>query len=592
MKINNNTFFYTFENLWLFLRHKRKKQLLLLLITIFLSGFAEIISLGSFIPFLGALINSESLNKYPIFINLTKFLGIKSDNYVILLFAIIFAIAALIATLTRLINIWYTEKIVAAIGSDFSCDAYKKSLFQPYDIHIQRNSSEIIKTITLQVDTTITVINQTLRMITSAVIFLSILFFLIYTDWQIACVSVISFTSVYGLIIKFSKKILVSNSKKIDISRFKQVKLIQEGFGSIRDVIINRKQIEYLDSYKSVDLPLRNRLAQNRLISNSPRFLIEGISLIFISFLSFFLIEDRGSSSQVIPIIGAIALAAQRMLPALQQIFRSWASIKANSADLEAVFKLLGQKISSKQIYNKVEPFNFSNDVKFKNVYYKYKNGTKYVLRDINLKISKGEMIGIIGETGSGKSSFVDLLMGLLKPSKGNIYIDGQKLNNNFDLLQKWYATISHVPQDLYLNDTSIADNIAFGVRKKDVNYDQIYDVSARAQILDFILSLPNGFDTVIGEKGVNLSGGQRQRISIARSLYKKSSIVIFDEATSALDNKTEALIMKSIENLSKDITIILVAHRISSLKNCSKIFEFDKGKLKNVLTKFEIDQL
>ena len=593
MKWNKNSeFLYLIKNLWINLRVKRKKQLAILFITILLSGVTEVISLGSFIPFLGALINRNDPNNIKSFNYLIKVFGIASDESILFFLTLMFALAAFIATATRLINLWFTEKVVADIGSDFSCDAYRKSLCQPYYLHLERNSSELIKIITLQVDTTIKVINQTLRMITSLFIFNFIFIFLLIADWKIAILSIVSFSSIYGLIVKLSKGILLKNSQKIDYARFNQIKSIQEGLGSIRDVIINGKQYRYLNSYKSIDIPLRNWVAQNNLIASSPRFLIEGISLILISFFSFFLIKQRGETSQVIPIIGTIALAAQRMLPALQQIFRSWSSIKSNNADIKAVFGILSKKNYQKDIREYVKPLILKKQIEFKNVFFKYNNSSDYVLKNINLKIAKGETIGIIGETGSGKSSFIDLLMGLLHPTRGEILIDGNLVNNNLDLIKRWHASISHVPQDIYLNDSTIAENIAFGLKKMDINLDQVKKVSEKAQISDFVSSLPNQFDTVIGERGINLSGGQRQRISIARSFYKEASVIIFDEATSALDNKTEKLIMKSLKNVSQDITFIMVAHRLTSLKNCNKILKFHKGKLEKVINGYDLNQI
>lgn len=592
MNLNKNKeFLYLTRNLWIHLNLKRKKQLFLLFITILLSATAEVISLGSFIPFLAALINRDELNNIRSFKFLIGFLGISSDESILLFLTLIFAFAAILATLTRLINLWVTERVVAGIGSDFSCDAFRKSLCQPYSVHLNKNSSELIKVITLQVDTTIKVINAFLRMVTSLFIFTFVFVFLVITDWQIAFLSIFSFSAIYGLIIKFSKRILLKNSEKIDFARFNQIKSIQEGLGSIRDVIINGKHHRYLKSYKAIDIPLRSWMAQNNLISASPRFVIEGISLVLISFLSFVLIQERGDSGNVIPIIGTIALAAQRMIPALQIIFKSWSSIKSNNAAIRAVFSVLDQEDFYQNIREYVNPLVFKKHIEFKNVFFKYRNSSSYVLKNIDLKINKGEVIGIIGETGSGKSSFIDLLMGLLQPTSGEILIDGKLIRNNQNLLHRWYATISHVPQDLYLNNTTIAENIAFGIKKNEIDYDHLKKVAEKAQILDFVLSLPYRFDTIIGERGINLSGGQRQRLSIARSLYKDASVIIFDEATSALDNKTENLIMQSLNDSTKEFTFIMVAHRLTSLKNCTKILKFNKGKLEKVLNSYQLDQ-
>ncbi len=590
-KYSNNSI-YLIRQLWKRLNIKRKRQLFILLITILLSGFSEIISIGSFIPFLSVLTSSNNNKLEGFFIDVLNSISLKSNLSLLFLLTITFSLAAFLTILIRLLNIWYTERLVALIGHDFSFEAYKKTICQPYDVHLYRNSSELIKIISIQIDKTIAVINQSLRMITSIFILIFLFSFLIIADWQVAILSMLFFSLTYYFIVFSSRKKLVQNSQKINTNRSLQIKSIQEGLGSIKDLIINNKQFEYINYYKNIDLPLRKWLAQNRLISNSPRYLIEGISLIFISFISYLLFVQRNDSSEIIPVLGAIALGAQRMLPHLQQVFRSWASIKGNSADLRSVLKTIDQSFDKDILSYIKSPLNFSSEIEFKNVSYKYKGSRTLALNDINLKIFKGEMVGIIGTTGSGKTSFIDLLMGLIDPYSGEIKIDNKSLKGNTLLKKKWYASISHVAQDIYLLDNTIAQNIAFGIKRSEIDFEKLINAAKKAQIYEFVLSLPKGFETVIGERGINLSGGQRQRIAIAKSLYSESSLIIFDEATSALDNKTEEMIMESINTLDNKYTIIMVAHRLSSLKNCKKIFKFNKGVLEKIIENFDINKL
>ena len=582
---------YLIGQLWKRLNIKRKKQLFILLLTILFSGFSEIISIGSFIPFISVLTSSNNIQTQGLFINFLNSISLKFSVSLLFLLTISFSLAAFLTIFIRLLNIWYTENLVALIGHDFSLEAYKKTICQPYDVHLYRNSSELIKIITIQIDKTINVINQALRMITSIFLLFFIFTFLVFTDWQMAIVSLLFFSFTYYFIIFLSRKKLVQNSKKINTTRSLQIQSIQEGLGSIKDLIINNKQFEYINYYKNIDLPLRKWVAQNRLISNSPRYLIEGISLIFISLISYFLF-NQNDSREIIPILGAIALGAQKMLPHLQQVFKSWASIKSNSADLRSVLKTIEQPFDQDFLSYINRPLNFSSEIEFKNVSYKYKGSRSYALNNINLKILKGEIVGIIGTTGSGKTSFIDLLMGLLEPDSGEIRVDNKSLIGNTYLKKEWYASISHVAQDIFLLDNSIAENIAFGIKRNEIDFERLVNVSKKAQIYEFILSLPKGFDTVIGERGINLSGGQRQRIAIAKSLYSESSLIIFDEATSALDNKTEEMIMESINTLDNAYTVVMVAHRLSSLKNCKKIFRFNNGVLEQTIEDFDINKL
>ena len=578
-------------SLWSLLKHKRKKQLLGLIFIMILNGIAEIISLGSLIPFISLVTKPEIINEGFSGNFLIKILNFQTYQSVILFFTFLFTLAVVLSTLTRLLNLYLTEKMVVLIGNEFSCQAFEKTIYQPFNIHIGRNSSEVLKSITIQIDNTINVINSFLKMIASLVIFIFIFSFLLYTDWKISLIILLSLAFNYSLISFLSRKILIKNSVKVNQLRFEQIKIIQEGLGSIRDLIINMKQPEYSNYYNKVDIPLRNGIAKNRLLINSPKYLIEGLSLLLLSFLTYFLIISRNDSTMVIPLIASFALGAQKMLPSIQQIFKSWGSIKSYSSDIKSVINLLNQPIQRKEIIKKIRPIDFQKII-FEKVSFSYCNSSKYALKDINIEIKKGDIIGIVGKTGSGKSTFIDLFMGLLSPVKGKVFLNDFLFKNDYYLKQSFYSIISHVPQDIFLSDLSIAENIAFGIKKENINFKLLESSAKRSQLFDFISFLPNGFNTIVGERGINLSGGQKQRIAIARAFYKNSSIIVFDEATSALDNNTEKLIMDSFRTMGKDITVLLVAHRISSLKNCSRIFRFDNGKLIEVLDQFDINSL
>ena len=578
-------------SLWSLLKNKRKKQLVGLIFIMILNGIAEIISLGSLIPFISLVTKPEIINEGFSGNFLIKILNFQTYQSVILFFTFLFTLAVVLSSLTRLLNLYLTEKMVALIGNEFSCQAFEKTIYQPFNIHIGRNSSEVLKSITIQIDNTINVINSFLKMIASLVIFIFIFSFLLYTDWKISLIILLSLAFNYSLISFLSRKILIKNSVKVNQLRFEQIKIIQEGLGSIRDLIINMKQPEYSNYYNKVDIPLRNGIAKNRLLINSPKYLIEGLSLLLLSFLTYFLIISRNDSTMVIPLIASFALGAQKMLPSIQQIFKSWGSIKSYSSDIKSVINLLNQPIQRKEIIKKIRPIDFQKII-FEKVSFTYCNSSKYALKDINIEIKKGDIIGIVGKTGSGKSTFIDLFIGLLSPVKGKVFLNDFLFKNDYYLKQSFYSIISHVPQDIFLSDLSIAENIAFGIKKENINFKLLESSAKRSQLFDFISFLPNGFNTIVGERGINLSGGQKQRIAIARAFYKNSSIIVFDEATSALDNNTEKLIMDSFRTMGKDITVLLVAHRISSLKNCSRIFRFDNGKLIEVLEQFDINSL
>ena len=279
-------------------------------------------------------------------------------------------------------------------------------------------------------------------------------------------------------------------------------------------------------------------------------------------------------------------MAVQRLLPSLQIIYSQWGFIKGSKASQEKILSILDEPIEYK--LNRSFKFAFKNNIHLKSVLFKYSKSSEIILNSINLKIYKGEKIGFVGKTGSGKSTLVDIIMGLLEPVSGTLAIDDKDLyhEKNKKYLYSWRSLIAHVPQNIYLADSTIAENIALGCNLKEIDFERLNQVAEKAQILEYILKNPNGFYQRVGERGTLLSGGQRQRIGIARALYQRKSLLILDEATSALDSGTELNVMESIKDLSKDMTVLIISHRISTLTYCDRIFRVENGKLKSHFSK------
>jgi ATP-binding cassette subfamily B protein len=303
--------------------------------------------------------------------------------------------------------------------------------------------------------------------------------------------------------------------------------------------------------------------------------------MVMIAFLALFLIDDQGGFAGAIPILGLLAVGAQRILPILQQVFSAWAAFKGNQASLEEILMYLDQKTSTPENVAAGFILEFKEIISFKDVAFKYQTASVEVLSGVNLLIEKGSKVGIIGKTGSGKSTFLDLLMGLLVPSSGEIYVDARRISE--DSRSLWQKNVAHVPQSVYLADSTIKENIAFGVPLEKIDISRVYKVAAQAQLSEFIDELPHKYETRVGERGAQLSGGQRQRVGIARALYKRAELIIFDEATSALDEDTENNVMQAINSLDKNLTLVIVAHRLSTLKNCDVIYEILDGALMEV---------
>jgi ATP-binding cassette subfamily B protein len=391
--------------------------------------------------------------------------------------------------------------------------------------------------------------------------------------------------SIYILLIKLTRKKILENSKRIAAESTQVVKTLQDGLGGVRDILLDGSQEIFCFSYAKADLALRQASGFNHIVSHSPKFILESLGLVLISIIAFSLVNRPGGIVEAIPILGLIGLGAQRLLPIIQQAYAAWSGMLSSQGALLDVLGYLNQKMPETQEQDSMLPFNQS--LKLENVSFSYGPGKAKVIDSCNLEVKKGTRIGIVGRTGSGKSTILDILMGLLLPTSGCLKVDREEVNNNNR--RRWQKHIAHVPQSIFLTDSSIAQNIAFGQHDNEIDINRLKDVAKKAQLSNFIESLPNKYETVVGERGVQLSGGQRQRIGIARALYKKADVIILDEATSALDIDTEKSLMELIESLDHDMTIFIVAHRLTTLKHCDVIYELDNGTISNSYSYKEI---
>jgi ABC-type multidrug transport system fused ATPase/permease subunit len=355
------------------------------------------------------------------------------------------------------------------------------------------------------------------------------------------------------------------------------VKTLQEGLGGIRDVQLDQTQPAFISEYKRVDAALREAQAVNEFVSTAPRYIIEACGIVLIAGMAMVLSQGPGGLIAALPVLGALALGAQRLLPLLQVIYYGWSHIVAKQRALLDVLEILDLPIGEMN-FPRAVPIPFTREIALEEVCFRYVGDRPLVLDAITLTIPKGARIGFIGRTGSGKSTIVDLIMGLLKPSVGRILIDGTPLTS--ENLRAWQTQIAHVPQAIFLADASIAQNIAFGVPEEEVDFSRVRDAARRSELSNFIESLPSGYQTVVGERGIRLSGGQRQRIGIARALYKNASVLVFDEATSALDSETEDAVMSSISALGRELTMIIIAHRLSTVEMCDQVYRLEDGRL------------
>ena len=563
-----------------YLSPRRKRQLVFLSLVTLGSAVAELVSLGSVLPFLAVLTEPEQLWRAPWIQHLASKLGWSSPSELLGPVAGVFACAALSAALVRLANLWLGGQLAAAIGSDLSCEAYRKTLYQPYSVHVRRNSSTVINSMTGQVGTTVAAINLVLQTSTSTLLAISLLVGLLWIDWAVALSAAGLFGFSYVLIGFFSRRALLVNGRIISDARAGVVKSLQEGIGAIRDVILDGTQNLYLDTYRRSDRPQRQYQARNQFLSLFPRFSLEALGLIAIAVLAIAISAQKGGGAAALPVLGAFALGAQRLLPAMQQTYAGWSNLKGFSADLEGVLEMLQQPIPAVLEVN--EQLVLNSEVSFREVCFSYGQEYACVLNDLSVKIQRGQRVGFIGSTGSGKSTTVDLLMGLLAPTQGQILVDELDLHDHGhpERLLAWRSAIAHVPQSIYLADSSIVENIAFGVPKEQIDFDRVQLAAQQAQIASFIEASPDGYNSFVGERGIRLSGGQRQRLGIARALYKQAQILILDEATSALDNDTEQVVMDAINQLDRNLTVVMIAHRLSTVAKCDRVIRLDHGRV------------
>jgi ABC-type multidrug transport system fused ATPase/permease subunit len=574
---SNQSLLTLLHRLWHHISPRRRGQFALLLILMIATSCAEIVSIGAVLPFLAVLTAPERLFFLPLAQPFIRILGITSTGELLLPLTAGFGIAALIAGAMRLLLLWANTRLSFATGADLSISIYRRTLYQAYAVHVARNSSEVINGISGKANGVIyNIIVPLLSCMSSSIMLTGILIAILSIDPVIALSAFLGFGLIYALIIRFTQARLLTDSQCIARESTLVIKSLQEGLGGIRDVLIDGSQATYCTIYRDADEPLRRAQGSSFFISSSPRYGMEALGMMLIAALAYTLARQPDGISKAIPVLGALALGAQRLLPVLQAAYSSWANMQVGQASLLDTLELLDQPLPDDVDQRASDPLSFQHQITLKHVSFRYSPDTPWVFQNLALTLPKGSRIGFIGTTGSGKSTLLDIVMGLLQASEGSLDIDGQPITvaNN----RAWQAHIAHVPQAIFLADSTIEENIAFGVPKGEIDQRRVMQAAQQAQIADLIASWPKQYKTSVGERGIRLSGGQRQRIGIARALYKQADVIIFDEATSALDNDTEEAVMQAIELLRKDLTILIIAHRLTTLKNCSHIVELADG--------------
>lgn len=547
-------------------------------------AFAEVISIGAVMPFLTILISPDTVFAYPLLQPVFKIFGVKTAGELLLPITILFIFSVIISNGLRMVLYWILINLAHKIGSDLSARIFRHILFQSYEYHLQKNSSESITILNKSSEIVGRSILPLMIIVSSSITLVAIVFTLILLNPAVVLICLISFGSIYLIIANNFKEKIDTYSKIVNTNGTLLIKVIQESLGGIRDVLIEHTQDVYCSAFKRIDEPLKKAEAMVLSMIGMPRFAIEGLGVIAIAILAFYLTSKNPSGSIAIPFLGVIALGTQRLLPILQQGYASWTTIKAYRpalADLAALME--SPKIEVVGWNSKdATPTIFEKEIFLENISFSYQSNNINVLKGISLKIHKGSRIGIVGTTGSGKSTLLDLIMGLVSPTHGRVIVDDIILSA--ENIQNWRACIAHVPQHVFISDASIAENIALGIPVDQIDWERMNFAINGAQLAKTIETWGEGYKTIVGERGARLSGGQRQRIGIARALYKNAKVIIFDEATSALDGETESAVMRSIDKIDPNLTIIMVAHRLTTLESCDCILEIDHGVVKSIV--------
>ncbi|RWG88637.1 MAG: ABC transporter ATP-binding protein [Mesorhizobium sp.] len=540
-------------------------------------ALAEAATLGALLPFLARIANPEAIGGQSFLARQLAGLRLAGTSDSLLSLTILFSVVAITAGVVRIFLTWATNSYVFSLGHELGIKVYDRVLHQPYSYHVSRNSSSVLAALRQVQAISAGVMLPLLQSISGIIIGVFIVAALFVLSSFITFVIFAGFGAVYLTMSLVIRKHLKRNARIIASVQAEGIRSVQEGLGGIRDVIINDTQAYFLSRYSELDNHLQRANATNALAAAAPRFAIEAAGMVIIAALAYFLITRSNNAGQVLPMLGTFVLGAQRLLPSMQLVYGNWALILSNLAGAEVVLQALEAPVGPEWNQPATGRLPFDRAIVLKDVSFSYASDQPPILERFDLAISKGSKVGFIGKTGSGKSTTVDLIMGLLEPTSGTIEIDGKRLDGS--TRRAWQRQIAHVPQSIFLADASIADNIAFGVDPAAINHERVRNAAQQAALADFVESLPQGYETRVGERGVRLSGGQRQRIGIARALYKQASVLVFDEATSALDMETETAVMEAIEELPADLTVLIIAHRLTTVENCDEIVTLEDGR-------------
>jgi ATP-binding cassette subfamily B protein len=569
--------------LWQALSPRRRRQLLWLQVLSLMAAAGEVANLGALLPFLRLLATpAEGLRALG---PMAAPLRGLPEQHLLLGLGLGFMVVVALSSALRVVTIQAQLRLAALIAADLGEQVFAAVLQKPFAWHLRHNSSQVLGYLTKDVDQVFSSIQAVLLIVVNLAIVLLLGGSLIALAPSVMVTISVILTGFYLLVFRFTRGELRADGERYTNFYQSSLQVAQEGLGGIRDVLLDRSQAYFLAAYRQRNQVYRLAIAAINIKAQVPRYLIEGFAVILIVGLSLSLALSGQGIERQLPLLGTLALGAYRLLQPLQQCFGALSSLQANQASLVRLQPFMAPPESA--MASSGPALTLAGPptplVHLEGVSFRYSAEGPWVLRDLDLAIHPGERLAFVGSTGSGKSTTSDLILGLLAPSQGKVFMYGADLHGTPGLVAAWQRRVAHVPQQIYLSDASFTANIAFAVPETQIDFRRVRQAAEQARIATLIEDSPEGYDTVVGERGVRLSGGQRQRIGIARALYRQAELLVLDEATSALDNRTEAEVMEAIDALDRQLTVILVAHRLSTVRNCDRIVVLEHGHITGI---------
>lgn len=576
-----------FHKLYDILDARERWLTLLVFIVMILVALLETMGVASIMPFMAVLANPGVVETNQYLAAVYAVMSFDSKDKFLFFLGVLFLVLVLGSLALKALAFWMQVRFSATRNHSWSCRLIKNYLNQPYDWFLNQHSGMLGASVLNEISKLVHgVLFPAIQLVSNGLVALFLLALMVAVDPVLAMVVALVLGVAYSTLFYFVRHYIRRIGEESRLANRERFKIAQEAFGGVKDVKVAGLEAIFVERYRVPSLGMTRREVAIKILSELPSFIMQALVLGGIMVMLLYFLASRGGLQEALPVFSLYAFAGYRMMPSLQSIYRFLSEIRYNAAVLESLYPDLqliqrdtAANIASVAVSGKLEPLGLHEALELDDISYRYPGADKQALKAVSLKIPACSTVGLVGPTGSGKTTLVDMILGLLQPENGVLVADGKQLSPN--LRRAWQLSIGYVPQHIYLSDDTISSNIAFGIPVSQIDQSAVESASRAANLHEFVTNeLPDGYTTIVGERGVRLSGGQRQRIGIARALYRNPDILIMDEATSALDNLTEHAVMDAVYNLGKKKTIILIAHRLTTVRECDQIYYLEQGRI------------